>query len=118
MILYFFFNTLEKILNIIYNSATDIILCGDFNVNYHKNSSFKKSMDSLLTSYGISSVVTFSTRIQKESRALIDNIFLNTSKIKNYTVNTIANGLSDHDAQCIIIHDLFKHKPRTNVFFL
>jgi len=112
----YFLNTLEKILNKIYNNATDIMLCGDFNVNYHKNSSFKKSIDSLLTSYGISSVVTFSTTIQKESRTLIDNIFFNTSKFKNYTVNPIANGLSNHDAQCIIIHDLFKHKPRTNVF--
>ena len=73
-------------------------------------------MDSLLTSYGISSVVTFSTRIQKESRTLIDNIFLNTSKFKNFTVNPSINGLSDHDAQCINIHDIFKHKPSTNAF--
>ena len=112
----YFLNTLEKILNEIYNNSTDIILCGDFNVNYHVNSSFKKSMDSLLTSYGISSVATFSTRIQKESRTLTDNIFLNTSKFKNYTVNLSINGLSDHDAQCINIHDIFKHKPSANVF--
>jgi hypothetical protein len=58
----YFLNTLEKILNKIYNNATDIIFCGDFNVNYHINSSFKKSMDSLLTSYGISSVVIKGTK--------------------------------------------------------
>ena len=55
----YFLNRIEKILNKIYNNSKDIILCGDFNVNCHINSSFKKSMDSLLTSYGISSVVTF-----------------------------------------------------------
>jgi hypothetical protein len=73
-------------------------------------------MDSLLTSYGISSVVTFSTRIQKESRTLIDKIFLNMSKFKKFTVSPIINGLSDHDAQCINIHDIFKHKSSANVF--
>jgi len=31
----YFLNTLEKILNRIYNNSMDIILCGDFNVNYH-----------------------------------------------------------------------------------
>ena len=75
----YFLNTLEKILNKIYNNSTDLILCGDFNVNYHINSSFMKSLDSLLTSYGISSVVSFSTRILKVSRTLIDNIFLKLS---------------------------------------
>jgi len=48
----YFIDTLEKILNKIHFNFNDIIICGDFNINYYKNSSFKQSHDSLLTSYG------------------------------------------------------------------
>jgi len=60
----YFIITIEKILNKIHNNSNDIILCGDFNIDYHINSSFKQSLDSLVTSYGLSSIVTFPTRIQ------------------------------------------------------
>ena len=104
--LQYFLNNLEKILSRIYKNFNDIILCGDININYHINSTFKQSLDSLITSYGLSSIVTFPTRIQKESYTIIDNIFINTCTFKNFSVYLSINGLSDHDAQCLIIHDI------------
>ena len=113
----YFINTLEKILSKIHNNSNDIILCGDFNINYYINSTFKQSLNSLVTSYGLSSIITFPTRIQKKSRTIIDNIFINTFKFNNFLVYPSINGLSDHYAQCLIIHDILKYKLNTNALF-
>jgi hypothetical protein len=48
--------------------------------------------------------VNFPTRIVKNSKTAIDNIYIN--KTRNYTINPIINGLSDHDAQVIIIDNI------------
>jgi exonuclease III len=90
----YFINTLEKILSKIYNNFNDIILCGDFNVNYHINSTYKQSLDSLIASYGLSSIVTFPTRIQKNSHTIIDNVFINTIKFNTFSIYPSINGLS------------------------
>ena len=109
-----FINNLENILSKIYNNSNDIILCGDFNINYHINSSFQQSLDSLITSYGLSSIVSFPTRIQKNSQTIIDNIFINTFKFNNFKVYPSINGLSDHDTQCLIIYDILIDRLYTN----
>ena len=36
----------------------------------------------------------------------MDNIFINYSRQGNYEISPIHNGLSDHDAQLISIHDI------------
>jgi hypothetical protein len=50
----------------------------------------------------ITAVVTFPTRFQGTSSTTINNIFIDNSKIPNYTVSPFINGLSDHDAQLLI----------------
>jgi hypothetical protein len=37
---------------------------------------------------------------------VIDNIFIDNSKLENYTVEPLINGLSDHEAQLIEINDI------------
>jgi endonuclease/exonuclease/phosphatase (EEP) superfamily protein YafD len=113
----YFIDTLEQILDNIHHSFNDIILCGDFNINYYINSAFKLSLDSLLASYGLVSIVTFPTRIQKISQTIIDNIFLNTLQFNKFSVYPCVNGLSDHDAQRLIIYDIIIDKPYTTAFF-
>jgi hypothetical protein len=49
-------------------------------------------------------MVYFPTRIVKGSRTAIDNIYIH--KTRNYTINPVINGLSDHDAQMILISDI------------
>jgi hypothetical protein len=44
----------------------------------------------------------------KSSYSSIDNIFINTFKFTNFTVYPVVNGLTDHDAQNLIIHNIFK----------
>ena len=98
----YFLNQLESILTKLYKITTDIILCGDFNINYLKENSNKITLDSLLASYGLYSTIPFPTRIFRNDSTLIDNIFLNIYKFQ-YSVNPFINGLSDHEAQIITI---------------
>ena len=61
----------------------------------------------------LSSIVNFPTRIQKNSQTIIDNIFINTLKFNNFSVYPFVNGLSDHDAQRLIIYDIITDKTYT-----
>jgi hypothetical protein len=79
------------------------IMCGDINIDYLIDSDRKSRLDALLKTYNLTSVVNFPTRIQQNSATAIDNIFIDTSKMGNYSVSPIINGLSDHDAQLITI---------------
>ena len=110
-------NSVGKRLNSLFNKFNDIILCGDININYNINSTIKQSLEIMLSSFGLSDIITFPTRIQKESYTIIDNIFINTNKLSNYSVYPSINGLSDHDAQCLIIYNLLNYKPKTNFHY-
>jgi hypothetical protein len=57
--------------------------------------------DSLLLPYNLSSTVNFPTRIQNKSISTIANIFIDNTKVENYTMRPLSNGLSDHEAQLI-----------------
>jgi hypothetical protein len=67
----------------------------------------------MLLYYYLLAIVHFPTRVQNQSNTAVDNIFMDIHKITNYTVSPIYNGLSDHDAQLLIVKDvnlkLFKH---------
>ena len=44
----YFLDQLESILNKLYKTSTELIICGDFNINYFNNNSRKLLLDSLL----------------------------------------------------------------------
>jgi len=94
----YFLNNLEEALIHIYINTVDIILCRDFNINYLNGNQDKQALNSLLTSYSLSSIIDFPTRIYNTSRTIIDNIIINKFKNKNYLVSPLINGLSDRDA--------------------
>jgi len=76
----YFLNNLETALNQVYKNTLDIILCGDFNINYFNDNQNKQALNSLLTSYSLYSIIDFPTRIHNNSHTVIDNIFINTFK--------------------------------------
>ena len=100
-------NNLKAALNQVYNNTVDIILCGDFNINYFKDNQNKQAVNSLLPSYRIYSIIEFSTRIHNISHIMIHNIYINKLKNESYSVYSLINVLSNHDAQipglCTII---------------
>ena len=101
-----FLSNLEAALNQIYSNTVNIILCGDFNINYLVDNQNKQALNSLLTSYNLSSIIDFPTRIHNDSKTLIDNIFINKLTNINYSVYPLINGLSDHDAQVLNLLDI------------
>ena len=93
-----------------YKTSTELILYGDFNINYFNDNSRKLLLDSLLASFSLFSTVKFPTRIFNNSCTLIDNIYINTYR-HDFSVNPLINGLSDHDVQIIILY-IFISIPR------
>ena len=75
----------------------------------------KKQLDNLLHSFNLTSIITFPTRVQNNSITTIDNIYIDPSKFKEYSVVTILNGLSDHDAQLLTIRYKTFHDPGRNL---
>jgi len=73
--------TLPSILNFLHNkNTTEIIIYGDFNINYLNDK--KSKLDNLLLSYNLYSTVNFPTRIHNNSVSAIDNIFIDKVKLK------------------------------------
>jgi len=72
---------LESILTQLYSNTTNLIICGDINIDYLKTSNYKTQLDYLLASYNLSTAVDFPTRITDNTSTAIDNIFID--KIKN-----------------------------------
>jgi hypothetical protein len=60
----------------------------------------------MLQTYNLTAIVHFPTRLQDRSSTIIDNTFIDTSKMSTYTVLPLFNGLSDHDTQLLIPQDL------------
>ena len=66
--------------------TTNLIICGDINIDYLKTSNYKTWLDYLLASYNLSTAVDFPTRITDNTSTAIDNIFIDESK-KQWTPN-------------------------------
>jgi len=106
-----FLSKLDVALRNLYTVTLKYIICGDINIDYLIDSDRKSRLDALLKTYNLTSVVNFPTRIQKNSATAIDNIFIDTSKMGNYSISPIINGLSDHDAQLITLHSYNSRPP-------
>jgi hypothetical protein len=76
------------------------------NIDYLTQNDRKRGLGSVLQTYNLTAIVTFPTRSQGASSTTIDNIFIDNSKIPNYTVSPFFNDLSDYDAQLLIIKDI------------
>jgi len=57
-------------------------------------------------SYNLSGKADCPTRIQNNSSTVIDNICIDNLKINNYSIYSLFNGLSDQDAQLVLIKDI------------
>jgi hypothetical protein len=107
----YFLTKLEVILNELNNISNEFIICGDFNIDYTKDSSRKNYLDSILASFNLFATVKFPTRIFKDTSTQIDNIYVNIYKF-DFSVYPVINGLSDHDAQIITLTDISISTPK------
>ena len=74
----------------------------------------KQEVNNILNLYNLASVINFPTRVKNISRSSIDNIFLDTTQFEKYTVCSMANCLSDHDAQMLELCDVNQNSKRNN----
>ena len=110
----YFFKQVDNIFNTLDNSNTEYILCGDLNINYLESSSKKTKLENLLNMYNLIGTVSFPTRTTNTSSSAIDNIFVD--KGRNYTIKPYINGLSDHNAQILILNDMVQKVNSTKSF--
>jgi hypothetical protein len=107
---------LDSIIKSLYKVELKFIICGDINIDYHTNSDQERQFDAMLLSYNLLAIVHFSSRVQNQSNMAVDNIFIDTHKITNYTVSPIYNVLSDHAAQLLIVKDVDLQLFKRNVY--
>jgi exonuclease III len=101
-----FMYKMDKILKSLYSLNPEFIICGDFNIDYLTDIYRKSQLNSLLNSCNLFSTADFPTRIQNTSKSAIDNIFIDHSRSGTFNLAPICNGISDHDTQLILIHDI------------
>ena len=101
-----FLNGLDNIIGSLFKVGAKLIICVDININYLTDSKKKRRLDAILLTYNLTGIVQFPTRTQSQSSTAIDNIFLDTCNITNYTIPPLYNGLSDHDAQLLTLNDV------------
>ena len=110
-----FISKLDTILRKLYTVTTEYIICGDINIDYLVGSDRKSRLEALLKTCNLTSVVNFPTRTHKHSVTATNNIFIDVSKMGNYSICPIINGLSDHDAQSIKLHSFNQRPPPKSV---
>ena len=59
-------------LNSVYSNSIDLIIFGDFNIDYLNNYSQKQLLNSLVASYCLHSMIHFATRIHNNSASAND----------------------------------------------
>ena len=69
-----------------------------------QDSLFSMELPSLLVALLLYQAFYIST--QNNSVTAIDNIFIKVSKFDDYIISPLVNGMSDHDAQVIMINDI------------
>jgi hypothetical protein len=65
----------------------------------------------------LSSIVEFPTRIGLRSITAIDNIFVDISAVGKYDIYPITNGLSDHEAQLLVIYKIQTQRNENQTYF-
>ena len=109
-----FLKLLDIMLKSLYQPKIEFIICGDINVDYLSDNLRKRQLTQLIESYNISHLVDFPTRVQHNHISAIDNIFINNTLLQHCNILPIQNGLSDHDAQYLLVKNLHINIDQTS----
>ena len=98
-----FLKRLDPILQKLYNNKYNIVICGDVNVNYMTDNNHRSQLDAMLHSYILVGIIEFPTRYGLNSQTATDSVSIDTSTTGKCKLYPFINGLSDHDAQIVIV---------------
>jgi len=77
------------------------------NINYlDDDNTNKEKINSLLATYILFSITDFPARINNISLTATDNFFIDKYKNENFTINPLPTGLSDYDAQVLVLNNI------------
>jgi hypothetical protein len=82
---------------------TQLTICGDINMNYLTENENKTQLNLIINAYNLQQVIDFPARIFKDKIAQLDNMFLDEGSINRVSVCSIQNGLSEHEAQFLVL---------------
>ena len=97
-----FLRLFDIMLMSLYRPKTEFFTCAGVNIDYLSDGYRKQQPSQLLVSYNMLHTVNFPTRFQNNHSSAIDYIFVNNSRLHLCNILPFYNGLSDHDAQCLI----------------
>lgn len=104
-----FILNLNLVMDEIFDIQVPIILSGDFNVDFSKESREKNTLCHLLGTYGLAKLVSEPTRVTATSATVIDNIFTNIDSDFGISVRDVH--FSDHRSQVLSIK-----LPKANIY--
>ena len=110
----YFLQKLELFINSVRTTKSQLIICGDINVDYLLIHNRRQQLDMLLVNYNLTSIVNFPTRTTHGSCTAIDNFFINASQ--NYSIKPLVNGISDHDAQLLVLNNIIRPTQKLATF--
>jgi hypothetical protein len=102
-----FLRLLDSTLRYLQKPQTEFVICGDINIDYITDNHRKKQLAFLLNTYYLVHIVDFPTRVIRNLGTVIDNIFVDNYRVNSFTISSIVNGLSDHDAQYLILKNVY-----------
>ena len=88
-----------------YIPAVSLVICGDLHINYLAEILVKQNLDSIMKTFNLTQVVTFSTRICS-NKEQIDSKFLDNAKFQNPSIHSFDSGLSEHVAQILTLKNI------------
>lgn len=97
-----FIDRLNSLIEILITKEKNVIIIGDINVDFLKESNICVNLKNVLTCHGLKYLINFPTRVSPTSATCIDNVFTNLSK-NEVKVTGVVTNLSDHDGQILEI---------------
>ncbi|KAG5879164.1 hypothetical protein JTB14_029966 [Gonioctena quinquepunctata] len=94
-----FLNSLDKLIEFLIGTYTNIVVLGDFNINFLKDSKEKNSLNNTLLSYNFETLLCELTRVTQHSSTCIDNICIIVNNVKKFGI--VKEDISDHYDQFI-----------------
>lgn len=109
-----FFDKLESLLSSFTQSTTNVILCGDINIDV-LNSRYKYTqiLDSLCKSFNLKILINEPTRVTDNNATCLDNFFTNLNEMCTTAV-VFEAALSDHKGQVLSVVNREKCRIFTN----
>jgi hypothetical protein len=92
-------------------------MCGDVNINYLSDKNRGSQLGDVLHYYNLTGTVKFPSRFGLNSQSAIDHVSIDTSAFGKCDLYPHINGLSDNDAQLLILNTGQKPKKERHNYF-